>query len=163
MGPDGARFEEKLSETILGNRNNLTFRPHLEREDSGTILSDQQPVFPMVLKKDQWFFDAVEARKMMTRVKISTTRMAIKSLLASLDQYKNIGGSYPSEKQGLKALFDRPKTVPRPRRWTQTIASLDALNDPWGHPLQYQLVEGKPVITSLGPDGKVSEDDISNR
>ena len=36
------------------------------------------------------------------------------------------------------------------------------LIDPWGEPYRYQLVDGKPRLTSFGPDGRVSDDDLSS-
>ncbi len=77
--------------------------------------------------------------------------------------YKNLAGHYPTEQQGLESLVKKPDSPPRPRRWTQALDNVDSVNDPWGNPYQYKLIEGQPVITSLGPDGKVSEDDISNQ
>ena len=85
----------------------------------------------------------------------------ITTFMTALERYRINAGHYPSDKQGLMALFKKPTTEPIPRRWVQIVAKIEAFKDPWGNPYRYQLTDGKPVISSLGPDGKVSEDDIS--
>ena len=50
MGPGGEGFEKRLSQTILADRDNLTFRFHENSKVSGTVFSKKQPVFPMTLQ-----------------------------------------------------------------------------------------------------------------
>ncbi len=86
----------------------------------------------------------------------------IAAFVSSLEQYMNIGGYYPSEAQGLKALLVKPQTPPRPRRWTQTLRDKSDLLDPWGTEYRYNYdkkKDKKPVVTSAGPDKKFGTDD----
>lgn len=96
---------------------------------------------------------------------IGTADQDMKSFEANLEQYKNIGGMYPSTQQGLEALFKRPTDAPRPRRWIQTINKEDALLDPWDTKYKYVLGEDNvPEIISAGPDRQFdTEDDLSNK
>lgn len=92
----------------------------------------------------------------------------MKSFEANLEQYNNIGGTFPSTSQGLEALYKKPTDAPRPRRWTQTIKSEDGLLDPWGTKYKYQYPgtqdETRPEIISAGPDKKFgTDDDMSNQ
>lgn len=99
---------------------------------------------------------------------ISTADTDMKAFVTALEQYRNIGGTYPSQSQGLEALYRRPTDDPRPKRWTKSIDSEDALLDPWNTKYKYQFPgskdERKPEIISAGPDGKFStEDDLSSQ
>ncbi|YCM44993.1 type II secretion system protein GspG [Verrucomicrobiaceae bacterium 227] len=90
------------------------------------------------------------------------------SLETNLENYKNIGGNYPSQSQGLEALIAKPTSAPQPRRWTQTLDSDKLLYDPWGTKLEYHY-PGKqdptrPEIASAGPDKTFgTEDDQSSQ
>jgi general secretion pathway protein G len=84
----------------------------------------------------------------------------------TLEQYRNIGGHYPSTEQGLEALFKKPTTPPHPRRWKQSL--LEVPRDPWKTPYKYQYSGSKdlrlPEIISAGPDREFgTEDDQSNQ
>ncbi len=70
-------------------------------------------------------------------------------------------GRYPSTAEGLTALAHCPPGLEA--KWHGPYLDKIPL-DPWRHPLEYTFTEGmeKPLIRSLGPDGKRSADDISN-
>jgi len=99
---------------------------------------------------------------------IGTADQDMKSFESNLEQYKNIGGTYPSTSQGLEAFFKKPTDAPRPRRWIQTIDKEEALFDPWDTKYKYAYPGSKdpsrPEIISAGPDKQFgSEDDMSNQ
>lgn len=99
---------------------------------------------------------------------IGTCEQDMKSFESNLDQYNNIGGTYPSTSQGLEALLKRPTDSPRPRNWTQTLKDEEALSDPWGTKYKYEypgtIDRSSPQITSAGPDKEFgNEDDITNQ
>lgn len=90
------------------------------------------------------------------------------SLQSALEQYKNIGGQYPSQEQGLQALLQRPVSQPLPKDWVQAVNNADAFLDPWGTLYRYQYsgtgVLEKPVLISAGPDKRFgTEDDLSGQ
>ncbi len=85
-----------------------------------------------------------------------------------LEQYKNIGGMYPTTSQGLEALIKKPTDSPRPRRWTQSLDDEEALLDPWGTKYKYEYPgkqdPSRPEIISAGPDAEFgTDDDQSNQ
>lgn len=99
---------------------------------------------------------------------ISTTDQSMGALMTNLEQYRNIGGHYPSTSQGLEALLKKPSDAPRPRRWTQSLDSEEALFDAWSTKYKYQYPGSKdpslPEIISAGPDKQFgSEDDQSSQ
>ncbi len=73
-----------------------------------------------------------------------------KAIRAALDIYRLNTGSKVPEKQGLKALVEKPAGA---KNWLQTLAKLP--KDPWGNPYDFNGHE----ITSRGPDGKKETDD----
>lgn len=162
MNEEGDDFTKSLANLIVKDSKLLTFKHDGEEKNSGWVLKNGEPVLPMALNGERWQFDAAIFDKIAASAKVSVADQDLMVFQTALEQYKLIGGSYPSEKQGLIALHKKPDTAPRPRRWVQLVRKVEAFNDPWGHPYQYKLVEGRPVITSLGPDGKVSKDDISS-
>jgi len=83
-----------------------------------------------------------------------------------LDSYKLIGGTYPSESQGLDALVNKPTTNPLPRNWKQQATKIPL--DPWQNEFVYKFpgtIEPKrPEIIFVGPDGLLgTKDDISSQ
>lgn len=156
-------FDKTLGGIVLQEKENLVFSVDQTDPQKGEIMVGPKRVFVVKQTEGRWFCDFTgflqERRGQAMR---QTVYYDMESFLAALNKYKNIGGTFPSEKQGLGALFKKPTDDPRPRRWTQSVASEDAFKDPWGNLYQYKLVDGKPVLTSLGPDGKVSDDDLSS-
>lgn len=99
---------------------------------------------------------------------ISVCDQTLGSLTTSLESYKNVGGSYPSQNQGLEALIVEPAEAPLPHRWTQTLDGDRSLLDPWGTKFQYfypgTQKEEQPEIISAGPDKTFgTDDDQSNQ
>ena len=80
------------------------------------------------------------------------------SMTNALQSYKVITGDYPSTEQGLKALVNKPKVAPVPRRWTQIMAEEPV--DPWNRKYQYKLVNEKVQLWSKGANLKDLKDDI---
>jgi general secretion pathway protein G len=77
----------------------------------------------------------------------SAAKAQIEQLMTALHTFHCDVGAYPTEEQGLQAL----------RPYLQKEVPLD----PWGHPYQYSLVNGRPRIVSRGvgsPDGAISSD-----
>jgi len=107
----------------------------------------------------------VAARQVETTKSYLTT-----DLDAALKAFKNDTGSFPSTREGLKALVEQPDNV---NNWkgpyiSARDAAKDPLKDTWGMPLQYAY-PGKHGGTakydawSMGPDKKPSTpDDIGN-
>jgi general secretion pathway protein G len=81
-------------------------------------------------------------------------KVQIESLSTSLELFKLDSGRYPSEREGLKALVERPPDI---KAWSGPYLKKDRVpNDPWGHPYYYRYPgqRGSFDIYSLGADNR---------
>ena len=90
----------------------------------------------------------------------------IRNLETNLIRYRTMAMGFPTEKQGLKALVERPAGSGAPKRW-KALLGPEAIMDPWGNPYAYRnpakFADGDYDIWSLGKDGQDgTEDDIGN-
>lgn len=96
-------------------------------------------------------------------VQEDVARTEIKRIKESLGFYKLDNFNLPSTEQGLQALVTKPTGSPEPsNRWRAQLEKLPV--DPWGNPYQY-LNPGTHDdidISSYGPDGRKSDDDIGS-
>ena len=93
--------------------------------------------------------------------RIEATKVQIKAIKDSLEQYKLDNGFYPTTEQGLRALVEKPNSPPVPTRWRQYLDKLP--KDAWGNDFIYISpgVQRPFELRSLGPDGREgTEDDI---
>jgi general secretion pathway protein G len=83
----------------------------------------------------------------------------------ALRLYEVDTGRYPTTEQGLEALLTKPSSPPVPQNWKGPYLE-EAPLDPWGKAYIYKFPGTHPPrdydLSSLGPDGAASEDDISN-
>jgi general secretion pathway protein G len=83
-----------------------------------------------------------------------TTRLTMKNVENALDLYRLQHNRYPSASEGLDVLVAERFLKESP---------LDA----WGRPLRYELMNGEPLLSSLGMDGLPGGDqanaDLTNR
>lgn len=81
----------------------------------------------------------------------------ISTLSAALDAYRLDNGRYPTTEQGLAALWQAPRSVPRPTNWRGPYLRQAVPADPWGAPYIYRSPgEHAPTafdLSSLGADG----------
>lgn len=90
------------------------------------------------------------------KAKISTTKSQIESLGLALNAYYIDCKRYPSEEQGLVALWEKPILEPVPAGWDGPYIEKALPDDPWGNPYEYTVPgpHGLPWgIRSLGADG----------
>lgn len=94
------------------------------------------------------------------RARQAAAAAQIERLRVALQMYYNDNGMFPSERQGLQALVDKPVTPPAPANYPEQGGYLDARRvppDPWGNPYAY-LVPGRAgepfEIISYGRDGQ---------
>lgn len=83
----------------------------------------------------------------------------------ALRLYEVDNGRYPSTAQGLRALIEKPSTPPVPKNWKGAYLEEEP-KDPWGASYQYAFPGKHPPkdydLSSYGPDGVESDDDIAN-
>ena len=96
---------------------------------------------------------------------VKTARAQIDALEKALDQYRLDVGHFPSNEQGLDALFARPENE---SKWQGPYLKKAAPPDPWGNKYVYKMPgeHGDYDLLSYGRDGKTggtAEDaDITN-
>lgn len=83
---------------------------------------------------------AVYAIGQLRESRVTTAKNELKTLENALDSYFAITGRYPDAQQAFGPLLER-----RVLR--------DPPVDPWGNPFRYSLVNGVPVVSTLGADG----------
>ena len=74
------------------------------------------------------------------RARIDQTQLRIENLERTLNVYRSKSGHYPPTAVGFAALTDLG------------VGDRE-LRDAWDNPFRYELVDGRPVITSFGADG----------
>ena len=89
------------------------------------------------------------------------------NLSTALDLYELHNGRYPSTDQGLKALFEKPSSAPEPTNWQGPYLKKKKMpKDPWKRDYVYSSPgahnKDNYDLSSLGPDGVESNDDITN-
>jgi general secretion pathway protein G len=86
------------------------------------------------------------------------------SISSALMVYKINAGHFPTEKQGLRALVEKPADEPRPVDWVRSMSQVP--KDPWGreYSIRYREKEKQKMlfVVSKGPDPEVAEDDIEH-
>lgn len=92
--------------------------------------------------------------KYLSRAKVDTTAIEIKSLSTALDLFLVDNGRYPTQQEGLQALVANPGGL---ASWAGPYlkSSAGVPLDPWGHAYQYRFPGqiGEYDLFSNGPDG----------
>lgn len=88
--------------------------------------------------------------------RVKTAKAQIAQFSQALDMYNLDNSHYPSESQGLDALFEEPTGFPKPRAWDRPYMRGKKPDDPWGNPYEYSIDDktGSFLIISLGADGE---------
>ena len=90
------------------------------------------------------------------KAKVSVAKQDIEALGAVLENYKLDLGSFPTQEQGLGALWEKPTDV---ADWNGPyLKNVSALKDPWNHAWLYAVPSRRENhdydLCSAGPDGK---------
>jgi general secretion pathway protein G len=88
--------------------------------------------------------------------RIALAKQDMKSIANSLEMYKLDNFNYPSTRQGLQALVEKPQGKPEAANWNADGYLNDIPADPWGNEYLYESpVRGRPFnLTTFGADGK---------
>lgn len=89
------------------------------------------------------------------------------NLGTALDLYELDNGQYPTTEQGLNALLVKPFSSPMPTNWHGPYLKKKRIPvDPWGREYKYMAPGINNTeefdLSSYGPDGVESQDDIVN-
>lgn len=98
------------------------------------------------------------------RARVTTTKVNLKSLHLSVNQFKMDTGRFPTEEEGLMALIEQPSDVINyePGGYLEIT---EIPKDAWGHDFIYELYpeSGKRfVIKSFGADGEEGGEDYDS-
>ncbi len=90
------------------------------------------------------------ARRVSARDQIETLSLAVSAYALDCKQY-------PSQEQGVDALWVKPVLEPMPAGWSGPYVTRKISSDPWDHPYEYTVPgpNGLPFgLRSFGADGK---------
>jgi general secretion pathway protein G len=93
--------------------------------------------------------------------KTVATRNQIETYALALDSFFIDCARYPTQEQGLQALWEKPTVEPFPEGWSGPYVTKAVQKDPWGNAYEYMTPgkNGLPFgIRSLGADGKEGGD-----
>ena len=97
------------------------------------------------------------AMKYVERSRIAACRNQIEVFRLALQSYMLDCGQFPTESQGLNALWERPVLAPIPLGWDGPYIDRRVPLDPWGNDYVYKNPGEMNLpfsITSLGADGR---------
>jgi len=98
------------------------------------------------------------AVKYIERARVAGCRNQIETFRLALQSYVLDCGQYPTEGQGLGALWERPTLAPIPSNWDGPYTDRQIPKDPWGGNYVYKNPGEKDLpfsIMSFGADGRL--------
>ncbi len=104
------------------------------------------------------------AFRYLDKAKVVAARSQLETFSLALDGYYIDCGQYPTQSQGLGALWERPAGESVPAGWSGPYLTKKAPRDPWGNPYEYQMPgkNSQPFsLRSFGADGKEGGDGIN--
>lgn len=106
------------------------------------------------------------ADRYIRKARVVTAKSQIEVYRLALQSYYMDCGMYPSQEQGLEALWKKPELFPVPQNWDGPYIDRELQADPWGNAYVYSrfLAAGVPFsITCYGSDGcEGGEDDAAD-
>jgi len=102
------------------------------------------------------------AVRYLQKAKVVAARSQIDTIELALQAYYLDCGAFPTQEQGLEALWSKPTTSPVPDRWNGPYVAKRIPKDPWGNAYVYKKPgpDGLPYgIAALGEDGLEGGDD----
>ena len=93
--------------------------------------------------------------------RIAATRNQIEIFRLALQTYYLDTGQFPTEAQGLQALWERPTIPPIPLRWAGPYVDRQIPLDPWGNEFVYRNPGDRDLpftIMSFGANGRPGGD-----
>lgn len=98
------------------------------------------------------------ALRYVDRARTASCRNQIEVFRLALQSYYLDCGQYPSEAQGLNALWEKPIMSPLPQNWNGPYVDRRIPLDPWGNDYIYKNPGENNLpfsITSYGADGRI--------
>jgi len=92
------------------------------------------------------------AYKLLEKARISAAQTQIQELKVALQAYYADSGIFPSEEQGLMALWEEPELYPLAKNWNGPYTDKKIHADPWGNPFAY-FTRGNAIAENILPRG----------
>lgn len=127
----------------------------LDHKDDGFTFAETIVVLIIILILSAGV--ALSAMKYVDKAKITSAKSQIEVYKYALQSYYLDCGMYPSQDQGLNALFEKPVLYPIPDNWDGPYVDKEIQKDPWGNEYVYSDIttNGLPFsIISYGADGQ---------
>lgn len=124
------------------------------KEDDGFTFAETLAVLAIMLILAAGV--GLAAEKYIQKARVVAARSQIEVYKLALQSYYVDCGMYPSQEQGLEALWKKPELFPVPQNWDGPYVDRVIQPDPWGNDYVYtrSITDGLPyVITSFGSDG----------
>ena len=107
----------------------------------------------------------ISVMKFIDVAKRTSAESSIRAYVSALNAYYIDCGTYPTEQQGLEALWKKPELYPVPKKWNGPYIEQSVKLDPWNNSYVYMrktnsgFPAGLPdnlsfVIMSYGEDGR---------
>lgn len=103
----------------------------------------------------------IAAERYIQKARMVAARNQIEVYMLALQAYYLDCGMYPSENQGLEALWVKPELFPVPQNWDGPYLDREIQMDPWGNAYVYSRLLNASVpfsITCYGSDGREGGD-----
>jgi len=126
----------------------------LDRPDSGWTFIESIIVIAIVLILSSSV--ALSAMRYVEQARRASAQAQVAAFGLALHAYFMDTAAYPSEAQGLRALWEKPTLAPVPPGWTGPYVERPIGPDPWGGRYRYERPGpgGLPfLVLSLGADG----------
>ena len=136
------------------------FRRHLGDESGWTFVETLIVIGIILILTSTVGFMAF---RYVDKARVVAARNQIEELSMALHSYYMDCKQYPTEQQGLDALWEKPVLEPVPPEWTGPYLTKKIQDDPWGHPYKYSVPgpNGLPFgVASFGTKGL--EGDVGN-
>ena len=88
------------------------------------------------------------------KARVVAAKSQIENLSMAMDSYFIDNMQYPSEEQGLEALWTKPVLEPLPKNWDGPYVKKNILKDPWGNPYEYTVPGPNRLPYSIRSFGK---------
>lgn len=93
--------------------------------------------------------------KYIEQAKVASAKNEIRAFSLAIESYYLDNFQYPTDEQGLEALWERPTTEPVPENWSGPYVNKMDFLDPWKNPYDYQFpgeMDLPFTIASYGAD-----------
>jgi len=96
------------------------------------------------------------------KAKVVSAKSQIENLVMALNTYYMDCKQYPTEQQGLDALWEKPVLEPVPEEWKGPYLDKKLTSDPWGHVYKYSVPGPNGLPFGILSEGQGANQEISS-